>query len=85
MTVPCIQTTIIQFIEFQKYIAIGGTVVWIVGNNNDYRISSKTSALLIIRHLLSNIVSNFSAKVVMRICYKRKWNAHADRMVNINL
>ena len=37
-----------------------------------YHISSKNSALLIIRHSLPNIVSNFSAKVVMRICYKRE-------------
>ena len=27
--------------------------------------------------------SNFSAKIVMRICYKREWNAHASRMLNI--
>ena len=31
------------------------------------------------------IVPNFSAKVVMRICYKREWNAHAERTWNINL
>ena len=33
----------------------------------------------------SHIVSNFSVKVVMRICYKREWNAHADRMLKILL
>ena len=32
-----------------------------------------------------NIVSNFSAKVVMCICYKWEWNAHADRMLNVDL
>ena len=50
-----------------------------------YRISSKNSALLIIRHPLPNIVSNFSAKVVMCICYKGEWNADAEKMLNINL
>ena len=51
----------------------------------NYRISSKNSALLIIRHPLPNIVYNFSAKVVKCICYKREWNADAERMLNINL
>jgi hypothetical protein len=27
----------------------------------------------------------FSAKVVMRICYKQEWNAHMDGMLNVNL
>ena len=31
----------------------------------------------------TTVVSNFSAKVVMHICYKLEWNAYADRMLNI--